>query len=452
MFCSRVPVRGVLDHQKAYSIIEKASLVFLFAFVAGQCLAQAPQGSDEKGKKEFHTAKDRLQAIRDASVYSPKPAGEADIKQGPPQNKTELQLHFNDKVICDFDTPGSRMGGKTAKFGCKITRVESADGQVQTLNDQTKEEEAVKVKFGADDNEVYAEVAASRLLWALGFYTDAWYPVRVECHNCPADPESGNGAKDTRTFDPAIIVRKFKGHKVYEAGNEDEGWSWKELEQVNGRPTYEKDALELLGAFIVHGDSKPPQQRLSCSGIKLDESTQPVTTTCSKSMLVVQDVGATFGGGGLLTSNDSAKANLDTWSGNKLWKKVGAAGSDLPQCQARLTKSLTAKDGLGDPIVGEEGRRFLAGLMCQLSDSQIADLFRVARIAQMPRYHDSNGAFKPGLNEASIVQQWVDAFKNKRDDLAAGRCKWKTQPADLKILDNPASLATVPNYCSSRPF
>jgi hypothetical protein len=426
--------------------------VLLFASSVEHCLAQAPQASDEQGKKEFNSAKDRLQAIRNASIYSPKPAGEADIRQGPPQDKAELQLHFNDKVICDFATPGSQMGGKTAKFGCKITRIESVDGQVQTVNDQTKEDEPVKVKFGTDDNEVYAEVAASRLLWALGFYTDAWYPVRVECHNCPANPVSGSGAKDTRTFDPAIVVRKFKGHKMYEAGNEDEGWSWKELEQVNGRPTYERDALELLGAFVVHSDNKPPQQRLACSGIKLDESTQPATTTCASSMMVVQDVGATFGGGGLFTSNDTAKVNLDKWSGNKLWKKVGTAGSDLPQCQARLPKSLTAKDGLGDPMISEEGRRFLAALMCQLSDSQIADLFRVARVAQMPRYHDSNGAFKAGLNEDSIVQQWVEAFKQKREDLAAGRCKWKTQPAELKLVDNPASLATVPNFCSSKPF
>jgi hypothetical protein len=452
MFCSRIRLLGFSDRQKVCSVIEKASLAFLFASLVGQGWAQAPQDPDEQGKKEFYTTKDRLQAIRNASIYSPKPAGEAGIRQGPPQKKSELQLHFDDKVICDFATSGSQMGGKTPKFGCQITRIESADGQVQTVNDRTKEDEPVKVKFGADNNEVYAEMAASRLLWALGFYADTWYPVRVECHNCPANPESGSGAKDTRTFDPAIVVRKFKGHKMYEAGKTDEGWSWKELEQVNGRPTYEKDALELLGAFLVHSDNKPPQQRLACSGIKLDESTHPTTTTCASSTMIVQDVGATFGGGGLFTNNDTAKVNLDKWSGTKLWKKVGTAGSDVPQCQARLPKSATAKDGLGDPMIGEEGRRFLAGLLCQLSDSQIADLFRAARVARMPRYHDSNGAFKSGLDENSIVQQWVDAFKKKREDLAAGRCRWKTQPAELKLIDNPASLATVPNFCSSKPF
>jgi predicted nucleic acid-binding Zn ribbon protein len=186
--------------------------------------------------------------------------------------------------------------------------------------------------------------------------------------------------------------------------------------------------------------------------VKVDETTHPFTTTCDNSKMLVQDVGATFGGGGLFTNNDSAKMNLDKWSGNSLWKKVGKGGSDCPECQARLRKSLTAKDGLVDPIISEEGRRFLAGLMCQLSDAQIADVFRVARVAEMPRYHNADGSFKPTFNEDAIIRQWADAFKKKREDLAAGRCQWKSQPADLKLVDNPAGLATVPNYCSAHPF
>jgi hypothetical protein len=239
---------------------------------------------------------------------------------------------------------------------------------------------------------------------------------------------------------------------MYEVGKEDEGWSWKELAQANARPTYERDGLALLGAFLVHSDNKPPQQRLVCDHVKVDQSTKPFTTTCEDSKMIVQDVGATFGSGGLFTSNDGAKMNLENWSGNDLWKKVGKGGADCPACQARLRKSLTAKDGLEDPMVSEEGRRFLAGLMCQLSDTQVADLFHVARVAQMPRYHNSDGSFKSGVTEDSVVKQWVDAFKKKREDMAAGRCQWKSKPADLKVVDNPAGLDTVPNFCTAHPF
>jgi len=76
------------------------------------------------------------------------------------------------------------MGGKTPKFSCKITRIEGANGQAQVLTPDM-DEEPVKVKFGANNKEVYAEVVATRLFWALGFYADSWFPVRVECHKLP---------------------------------------------------------------------------------------------------------------------------------------------------------------------------------------------------------------------------------------------------------------------------
>ena len=436
------------------AIIWRISLVVL---IVGGALGRnvfaqdaASKSDDQKVKKEFYSAKDRLEAMHTAGLFVPRAVAEADIMMGPDQNKKHFQLHFNDKVICDFTTPGSKMGGKTPKFECKITRVESASGQVQTLTTGV-DEEPVKVKFGAKDNEVYAEIVATRLMWALGYYADSWFPVRVECHNCPENPVSGSGSKATRTFDSATIVRKFPWHKMTEVGKDDEGWSWKELDTANSRPTYERDGLKLLGSFMKHSDNKPPQQRLVCHNVDVDTKTQPPTATCDKSVMLVQDLGATFGGGGWFTSNTSAKLNLQVWSSKKLWKKVGTEGAPK-QCQAVLSKSLTAHDGLNNPMISEEGRRFDAGLLCQLSDHQIEDLFKASRAAEMPKYHNSDGSFKSGVDEASVVKQWVEAFKQKREDLAKGRCEWKEKPTELTLIDNPMGLATVPNYCSAKPF
>jgi hypothetical protein len=423
------------------------------AFAQNLRAQDTPQPSKQNVDKEFYTPKDRLAAMQAATIFVPKAVSDANILQGPEQDPKQFQFHPNDKVFCDFVTPGSQMGGKTPKFDCKITKVESADGQVQTLTPQM-EEEPVKVKFGSGDNEIYAEVVATRLMWALGFYADSWFPVRVECNNCPADPESGSGEKATRSYDAATIVRKNTGQKMYEAGKSAEGWSWKEFEQENGRPDSEKDGLILLAAFIQHSDNKPEQQRLVCDGVNVDQSTHPFTTTCKDSKMIVQDVGATFGGGGAFTSNDGAKMNLQNWSGKELWKKTGKPGmneADCPVCQAKLSKSWSAKDGLGDPTVSEEGRRFLAGLMCQLTDAQIQDLFKAANVASMPKYHSKDGSFNQGLDEATIEKQWVEAFKSKREELASGRCQWKNKPADLTAIDNPMGLATVPNHCTALP-
>jgi hypothetical protein len=406
----------------------------------------------QKIDKEFYSPAQRIVAIQAATIYVPTNVGSHDTLQGPPQNPNQFQFHPDDKVTCDFDKPGSQMGGKTPKFQCSITKVESANGQVQTLTPQM-EEEPVKVKYGATDNEIYAEVVSTRLMWALGFYADSWFPVKVTCNNCPANPESNSGAKGTQIYGAATIVRKYDGHKMYEEGKPDQGWSWKEFAASNGRPTYEKDGLMLLGAFMQHSDNKPPQQRLVCDGVKLDTTTKPFTTTCKDSKMIIQDVGATWGSGGLLTSNEGAKMNLDNWSGKKLWNKVGTPAmseAECPVCQAGLRKSLSATDGLDDPNVSEEGRRFLAGQMCQLTDAQIENLFRVARVAYMPEYHNSDGSFKSGFDENSIVKKWADAFKAKREQLASGRCRWNSKPADLNALDNPAGLATVPNFCTAQ--
>ncbi len=431
-----------------------AFMMLLLAVASSQKLwSQTPTPEPTlKVKPQFFTPKDRQEAIRKASIFTPKAVADADIMAGPAQKKKEFQFHFNDKVTCEFVSPGQQMGGNTPKFLCKITRIESLDGQVQTLTDQTNDD-PLKVKFGADNKEVYAEIVSSRLLWVLGFYTDAWFPIRVECTNCPADPESGSGDRAPRTFNQASVVRKFDGHKMYETGKEDEGWSWKEFEELNGRPTYEKDGLKLMAAFISHSDNKPPQQRLVCDTVNMDTTTHPVTTTCTNSQMVVQDVGATFGSGGAFTSNSTAKMNLHEWSNKPVWSKVGSASSNKPpQCQAVLHKSLTAKDGLNNPTISEEGRRLTAGLLCQLSDQQITNLFKLSRVAEMPEYHNSDGTFKQGQSEDSIVQEWVTVFKEKREDVAKGRCQWKNQPTDLVVIDNPAGLSSVPNYCSAKVY
>jgi hypothetical protein len=425
-------------------------LLALCAVSRGINAQDTSNGEDQKIKRAFYSPKDRLQAMHASALFAPRAVSEADIMEGPKQNKNQFQLHFNDKVICDFKTPGSQMGGKTPKFGCQITRVESPDGKIQTAA-PGMDEEVVKVKFGSDDNEVYAEVAATRLMWALGYYSDSWFAVRVECHNCPQNPVSGAGPTETRTFEPATIVRKFSWHKMTEAGKEEEGWSWKELDTDNGRPSYERDGLKLMGAFLQHSDNKPPQQRLVCHKVEIDNKTEPTVVTCDKSVMLVQDLGATFGSGGLFTSNDSAKMNLQNWSKKELWLKGGVDGAPK-QCRAALRKSLTAHDGLNDPNISEEGRRFDAALMCQLSDRQIEDLFKVSRAAQMPEYHTSDGAFKPGVDESSVVANWVQAFKQKREELAKCRCEWKDKPENLTVIDNPMGLANVPNYCAAKPF
>jgi hypothetical protein len=90
-----------------------------------------------------------------------------------------------------------------------------------------------------------------------------------------------------------------------------------------------------------------------------------------------------------------------------MWKKV-------PCCIGNLSKSFTGT--LEDPVISEEGRRFLADLLVQLSDQEIRDLFEVARVelrTRMPGEAPSGSA---------TIDEWVDAFYEKRGQIVGRRC------------------------------
>jgi hypothetical protein len=71
---------------------------------------------------------------------------------------------------------------------------------------------------------------------------------------------------------------------------------------------------------------------------------------------------------------------------------------------------------LDNPVISEDGRRFLADLLMQLSDQQVHDLFEAARVQLRLR--------APGdvLSGFATVDEWADAFKEKRAQIVDRRC------------------------------
>ena len=93
----------------------------------------------------------RATAIARAHVWEATNIPSKDLRSGPAGEKA---FKFLETVTCKYDN--KKLPGKTPKFACKIDP-----------NDD------LKVKYGGNNGEVYAEVAATRLLWALGFGADA---------------------------------------------------------------------------------------------------------------------------------------------------------------------------------------------------------------------------------------------------------------------------------------
>ena len=324
---------------------------------------------------------ERREAIRRAHVWLPVNIADLDMKAGP---QDVSGFPPNATVNCDFVAKDTG-SGKTPKFLCAV-----APG------------DEVKVKYGEDNGEVYAEVAATRLLWALGFGADRMYPVGVVCRGCSADPFK-NGLKaavGSATFDPAAIERPMVGDVM--ESRKDEGWDWIDLTFVDqtggGAPLAHRDALKLLAAFIQHTDSKPQQQRLVC--LDRAKGIEPTgKSLCAQPFLMVSDLGVTFGKANMFNKSNPGSVNLKAWSEESVWK--GDKG-----CQANISKSMTGT--LEHPKISEGGRKFLANLLTQLSDQQIRDLFEVSRFTRR--------------DKSSTLDGWVNTFKQKRTEIVTRSC------------------------------
>lgn len=357
--------------------------------VLGLCLALGGCAHSNKSLAtgEALTRQERTQAIRRATVWSPSDVGAVDFKAGP---DAKGAFASNAWVDCEYKEQ-DHISGHSPKFVC-----------------ETSPGHEVKVKYGPRNAEVFGEVLSTRLFWALGFAADRMYPVRVRCHGCPEDPkESPEITGEVAVFDPAAIERKLPG-RAMETGP-DSGWKWSELEDIGPGAApgarAQRDALKLLAAFVQHSDSKSANQRLLCP-----EGAELGKTGCRSPILMVNDLGLTFGhAGGLLIKNKNS-VSLDTWSQVPVWKDGGG-------CVAQLEGSLTSS--LSDPKIGEAGRAFLAGLLVRLTDAQLRDLFESARVKR--RSSDpSSDPDKEG--PPARVADWVTAFKSKRAQIVDKRC------------------------------
>jgi len=111
---------------------------------------------------------------------------------------------------------------------------------------------------------------------------------------------------------------------------------------------------------------------------------------------------------GKATHLNNSRVDLKAWQSQPLWK-------DPRQCVANQKKSATGT--LVNPRISEAGRKFLADLLVQLSDGQIRDTFTAARVER----HEQK-IHTPQGERRVAVDDWVQAFKKKRDEVVNQRC------------------------------
>jgi len=282
------------------------------------------------------------------------------------------------------------LGGTTPKFDCLL-----ASGK------------KLRTKYGHVP-EIPAEVAATRLLSALGFGADQVTLVeRIRCYGCPLDPFRTTKVVDTThtksqyersinyqrftDFEWVAVEERLAAHPIEAEGHE--GWAFFELDRVNsalgGAPRAHVDALRLLAVFLAHWDNKAENQRLVCLS-----PTWTKGKPCPEPFLMLQDLGATFG---------PRKVDLDGWERAPIWK-------DRPTCTVSMADLPHGGGTFAETRVSEKGRQFLAELLGQLTDTQVEGLFSAARFDKQ----------KGLLSAAAPVSEWVRVFKRRVRELSDG--------------------------------
>jgi hypothetical protein len=418
-------------------------------------------GAAQDGPTRIDVSKqERLHQLEQAQLFIDRETSTLDLRTGPVDG---LTFDPATVVACEYHLPGARLGGATPKFLCRV------GGTVYKVKYLPSARYGTTRKDGRSaDREIYGEMAATRLFWALGFGADRVFLSNVTCHGCPASPHDGPGEREQRTraytrsvrpIGIALIEQRFEGATIAAGGLE--GWTWSELRQHVGRahastgplapaasagraPSVREqaEALQLLQVFVQHGDCKPEQQRLVClpggavprtSGAaarsgrvglshdadadadadeeaEADEEADGRAYVCQSPFALVDDLGATFGGAGAFTGS-GAKMSLSSWAKKPVfdpatYRETGGS------CRGVLTPSLSCSGGIENPVITEAGRQFLLNRLRQLSDAQLHDLFAAARVTD----------FCDGGAECS-VEAWVAVFKDKVRQIATHPCR-----------------------------
>jgi hypothetical protein len=330
----------------------------------------------------------------------------ADMDLG--RNPADL-LGGAEEAACRFHP--DRISGRTAKFDCVF-----AGGEV------------LKVKYGGSP-EIHTEVAATRLLRALGAGADFVSILgRLRCFGCPEDPErllrcistpfeeylatcapiygerTATGELQVEIdygrfvdFTMVAVERKLEGRTV-RAGDV-EGWGFDELDEA-GAGTREagraqRDALRLLAVLLNNWDNRRDNQRLVC----LEDGAVMADGGCHAPFAYMQDVGGTFGRVG--PDKSQRKLDLEGWRSVPVWR-------DWAACRVAVDSPALHGATFGEAVVSEGGRAFLARRLARLTEQQIRDLFEGARFADHP---------EAGPQERD-VEQWVVAFRDKVRQIA----------------------------------
>jgi hypothetical protein len=330
--------------------------------------------------------------------------------------------------------------GKTPKFYCYLTDM-NGKYIVSKSNERADVKVRYQTKHKGPSSSVVSEVAATRLLWSMGYAADRVFPLSqmkvnipptiketfspIEC--LPPQRIDSNTSNDEVICGNGNAEKNFKGKKIeLSSGDDKEGFTFSELQNAyisieDKELAYDKlaefDAFVGLAMFLRHADSKRINHRLVCEG----EVSKDRLECVGQIRPIIQDLGVTFGQGATKFSMDGM--TLEKWAKSGFFKKKGdrCVGAKLSY-RVLYLKRVFGDRYLDEPELSEEGRRLLLKKLDDFSYGEVGynrllELFDYARVDLLG---DTSSA-------------WANAFLDRVEQLRnLGECRSLEQVHSLK--------------------
>lgn len=249
-----------------------------------------------------------------------------------------------------------------------IFEKEDQKGTNPKFDARDQDGEKWKVKMGV---EARPETVATRLLWAVGYFTEEDYFVsQLHVEKMPSQLKRGQNFVKSGNSIPDVRVKRHPKHA--EKGDE---WRWRENPFKGQR---EFNGLRVMMALINNWDLKDDN-----NAIYSDKET-------GKQLYTVTDLGASFGAIGYRLGSGRGKGDLGLYKHSKFISHVHKDTVDfatpahstviallgfpftLPNFVSRQKLRWIGRD------IPREDAKWIGGLLAQLKPEQIQDAFRSA--------------------------------------------------------------------------
>ncbi len=272
-------------------------------------------------------------------------------------------------------------------------------------------------------NEVFAEVAGTRLFWALGLPADMMIPMnQLVCFGCETHPKD---QKDIRpghisVYNRVAIEKKMKGAKLAEQfsmneiiGKNVSRWS---AETVQGL-----EAAALASRLIGFSNVISLQTRLQCA-----DKLHPDTNECSTPMAFVQDIGSSWAGPATEDEKKSLGGNprgsLIHYQRETVFKTGGKACELLIPYGSDSSKEMKGSS-LRLHTVSADGLAAFQKRIEVLTPDVIEALFELSHFDDMqPALRDKAPGSTLKDKQRAIIAQWSAAFQKRVDEIRNMRC------------------------------